>query len=286
MKKVLVAGSTGYLGQYLLKELKKQGYYTIALARNPSKLNKQDCDVIVRAEVTEAESLNGICANVDVVISTVGITWQKDGLTYMDVDYGANSNLLKEAMKSNVGKFIYVSVLNGENLKELKMVAAKERFVDELKYCGLEYCVIRPNGFFSDMREVLDMANKGMVYLFGNGDYKGNPIHGADLAAFIVSNIDSREKELDVGGPDLLTQNQIAEAAFNAVAIKPKIVHIPVWIRNITLGFIRFFTNQKSYGPLEFFMTVMTRDMIAPRFGLYHLSDYYHKTINQHGDGT
>ncbi len=38
MKKVLVAGATGYLGRYIVNELKKQGYVVHALARNPKKL--------------------------------------------------------------------------------------------------------------------------------------------------------------------------------------------------------------------------------------------------------
>ena len=125
------------------------------------------------------------------------------------------------------------------------------------------------------MTEVLDMANKGKVYLFGDGEYKGNPIHGADLAAFMVSHLDSREVELDVGGPELMTQNEIAKAAFRAAGKPPKITHIPIWIRNLTLGLIRFFTGQKIYGPIEFFMTVMTQDMLAPKVGQYHLEEYY-----------
>lgn len=37
MKKVLVAGATGYLGRYLVKELKKQNYWVQALARQVNK---------------------------------------------------------------------------------------------------------------------------------------------------------------------------------------------------------------------------------------------------------
>lgn len=66
------------------------------------------------------------------VISIVGITRQKDGFTYMDVDYWGNANLLSEAKRSGVKKFIYVSVLNGEKLSNLKICEAKERFVTEL----------------------------------------------------------------------------------------------------------------------------------------------------------
>ena len=267
MKKVIVAGATGYLGKYLLKELKSKGYETIALVRNAKKLKGITVDGIIQAEVTQPESLKGIFDNIDIVISTVGITRQKDGLTYTDVDYQANVNLLKEAIAAGVQKFMYVSLLNGKNMKNLKMVEAKERFADELKSSGIDHTIIRPNGFFSDMTEVLDMAKKGTVYLFGNGEYKGNPIHGADLAKFMIDRLESDKRELEVGGPDLLTQNEIAQIAFQAADKSPKIAHIPIWIRNLMLKLIRFFTGQKVYGPIEFFMTVMTRDMVAPQVG-------------------
>ena len=82
------------------------------------------------------------------VISTVGITRQKDGLTYMDVDFQSNVNLIEEAKKEGVKKFIYISVLNGEKLRHLKICEAKEKLGDYLKLSGMNYCIIRPNGFF------------------------------------------------------------------------------------------------------------------------------------------
>jgi uncharacterized protein YbjT (DUF2867 family) len=82
------------------------------------------------------------------VISTVGITRQKDGLTYNDVDYQANVNLIDEAKKKGVKKFIYISVFNGQLLRHLKICEAKEKLVDYLKKSGLDFCIIRPNGFF------------------------------------------------------------------------------------------------------------------------------------------
>jgi uncharacterized protein YbjT (DUF2867 family) len=277
MQKVLVAGASGYLGKFVVQEFKKQGFWVRALARTAAKLNDvtETVDEIFIGEVTNQKSLQGICQDIDIVFSSIGITRQKDGFTYMDVDYQGNMNLLNEAVRNGVQKFIYVSVLNGQRLRHLKMVDAKERFVDELISSGIDYGIVRPNGFFSDMEEVLTMAQKGTVYLFGDGEYQGNPIHGIDLAEYIVGKLDSDEKEFDIGGPELLTQNQIAQTAFVALGKKQKVVHIPLWVKNITLKLIRFFSVQKTYGPIEFFMTVMTMDMIAPQFGNRHLTDYY-----------
>ena len=54
---------------------------------------------MLEAQVTQPETLKGICENIDVVISTVGITRQKDDLSYMDVDFQSNVNLIEEAKK-------------------------------------------------------------------------------------------------------------------------------------------------------------------------------------------
>jgi len=277
MERVLVAGATGYLGRFIIKELKKQGYYTIALARNANKLIELDdyIDRYVEAEITDPDTVENICSEVDYVISSIGITRQKDGLNYMDVDYQANLNLLDEALKQNVKKFIYISVLNAHLMKNLKMVAAKELFVDKLNTSGIDYTIIRPNGFFSDMTELLNLAKKGTIYLFGNGKYKSNPIHGYDLAEVCVKCLSDERKEIEVGGPEILTQNDIARTAFDALKKKVRIKHIPVWIESVLIRIIRLLTNQRVYGPIEFFLTVMTMDMVAPKYGRHKLADYY-----------
>jgi uncharacterized protein YbjT (DUF2867 family) len=274
MNRILLAGTTGYLGGYIAKELKKRSYPVRAMARNPEKLKQNDIEAteILQVEITQPNSIKDCCKNIDVVISTVGITRQKDGLTYMDVDYQANMNLLREAKKNGVKKFIYFSVLNGE---KLKICDAKELFVEQLIKSGLEYCIIRPNGFFSDMTEFYTMAKKGRAYLFGDGELKTNPIHGEDLAAVCVEAINNPDQEIKVGGPETLTHNEIAALAFEVLGNKPKITHIPNWVRIAILKMVRLFSGSKVYGPIEFFMTVMAMDMVAPEYGKHTLREYF-----------
>lgn len=277
MDKILLAGSTGYLGLFIAKELQKRSCFFRAVARNPQKLEQSNIKAseIALAELTDPESIRGCCEGIDIVISTVGITRQKDGFTYLDVDYQANMNLLEEAQRSRVRKFIYVSVLNGEKLRNLKICDAKELFVEQLKQSGIDYCVVRPNGFFSDMREFFDMAQKGRIFLFGNGEFKSNPIHGEDLATFCLDAIDKPEKEVEIGGPETLTQNEIASMAFDVLDKKPKITHIPDWVRGVVLKLVRLLSGSKVYGPVEFFMTVMAMDMLAPEYGKRTLTQYF-----------
>jgi uncharacterized protein YbjT (DUF2867 family) len=277
MRRNSYAGGTGYLGGYIAQELQKRSYPVRAIARDPERLRQKNIGTsdILQAEVTQPDSIRDCCNNIDVVVSTVGITRQQDGLTYMDVDYQANMNLLHQATMGGVKKFIYVSLLNGENLRDLKICEAKELFVEQLQKSGMEYCIIRPNGFFSDMTEFYAMAQKGRAYVFGNGEWKANPIHGEDLAAVCVDAIEKSEQEIKVGGPEPLTHNEIAKIAFQTLGKYPQIIHIPDWARVTILKLVRIFTGSKVYGPIEFFMTVLAMDMIAPEYGKHTLHEYF-----------
>ncbi|WP_044203264.1 SDR family oxidoreductase [Flammeovirga sp. OC4] len=277
---VLVAGATGYLGQYLVKELQKRGFNVRVLIRKESQKEMfNGVEDFFIGEVTKPETLKGITENIDWVFSSIGITRQRDGMTYMDVDFQGNMNLLEEAKQSKVKSFLYVSAIGGEQLRHLKIFEAKEKFVDALKVSGLDYTIMRPNGFFSDMTDFLDMAKNGTVYLFGNGEYKLNPIHGEDLAKVCVDKISSSESEVVVGGPDVFTQNELSTLALEAWNKRVKIVHIPDWIRKIIISSLRVFTSSKFYGPLEFFLTLMAFDNIADQYGRHHLEEFFNQKV-------
>jgi uncharacterized protein YbjT (DUF2867 family) len=283
MKKILVAGGTGYLGQFVIRELFEQGYEVTAIARSPRKLDhlKPFIHHIIDAELSDIEALEKAMVGMDGIFSSVGITRQKDGLTYMDVDYGYNRNLLNAALVAGVKKFMYIGILNGPQFRILKGIDAKERFTDELIEASIESYVIRPSGFFSDMTEIYHMAKKGRVYLFGKGDYKANPIHGKDLAQFCVEKLEKGGGVFPVGGPEVLSQNQIVNLAFKALNKKSRITRIPEWTAHLAKWLLRHLTKESFYGPIEFFLTVLLVSMEAPTYGEIGLGDYYMSIANR-----
>ncbi|PHR25107.1 MAG: NmrA family protein [Fluviicola sp.] len=281
-KKVLVAGATGYLGKYLVKELKERGFWVRVLIRKENQKQLFDSvDDFFIGEITKPNTLKGVTNDIDWVITTIGITRQKDGLTYMDVDYQGNSNLLKEALASKVERFQYISAVNGDKLKHLKIFEAKEKFVNELETSKMDHSIIRPNGFFSDMGDFLKMAKGGRVYLFGDGNFRLNPIHGEDLAKVCVDSIQNGVKEETVGGMDILTQNELAELALRAWGKPIKISHLPDWMRRFTIWLLRTFTSSKKYGPIEFFLTAIADDNIANQYGNKKLEDFFKQEVDR-----
>lgn len=276
MKRILVAGATGYLGGYVAQEFKRQGHFVRALARSPEKLDRLDPlpDEIVESEITCRETLENVCDGIDVVFSSIGITKQKDGLTFRDVDYQGNKNLLDVALRAGVRKFIYVSVFNGPQLPHLGIVKAHEDFVEELRSSGINFTVLRPTGYFSDMSQFLEMAKKGRVYLVGEGSKRMNPIHGEDLAKCCVGTLDKEEREIDIGGPEVMTYREIAELAFRAIGRPARITALPVWIMKIAVAAAKL-VNKQQGELFAFFTTVMSSDVVAPTTGTRRLEAHF-----------
>ena len=284
MRKVLVAGATGYLGRFVARELKQRGYWIRVLARTPEKLEQighylqpsiiNEVDDLFLGEVTRPETLKGLCDDIDIVFSSIGITRQNDKLTYRDVDYQGNRNILDIALKNHVSKFIYVSVFNAHLYQHLAIIKAHEDFVRDLKDCGMDFSIIRPTGYFSDMSEFLNMARTGRVYFIGNGNNKINPIHGADLASVCAGAITGKEKEIPVGGPDTYQVKEIAELAFSTLNRRTRITRISPFLANLSVKAIRPFNKQMS-DLVDFFVTAGEQDGVAPATGSHSLKTYY-----------
>lgn len=289
-KKVLVAGATGYLGRYVAQEFKRRGYWVRVLARSPKKLQTEGpymepaidqlCDELFIGEITRPETLAGVCDGIGIVFSSIGITRQRDGLGFMDVDYQGNMNLLAEALASKVGKFVFVSVFMAERIADL--ARERELFVQELKGSGLAYGIVRPTGYFSDMSEFLKMASSGKVYVLGTGRNKINPIHGQDLAEVCVDSAETaqNQSEQDVGGPITYSYEEIGALACDLLGVKKKIVHIPLGLARLVVACIRPFSS-RVYQAVRFFTTVMSNDFVAPKAGSHRLDRYLEQMSKQ-----
>jgi uncharacterized protein YbjT (DUF2867 family) len=286
MKFVLVAGATGYLGKHVVHELKRQGHRVRALVRNREQLWKRgpflepavgpEVDEIVMADLSRPETLQGVCQNIEYVISCVGSPRRAGKETIETIDYQGNQYLLQAAQQSaELKKFIYIS-----HLQPLRQEAyqAKERFVKLLQESPTTSCIIRPTGFFSDMLTYLNMAKNGNAYVIGHGESNLNPIHGADLAQVCIKAMIAKEKEILVGGPQTLTQRQMAQLAFETLAKKERIYGLPLGLVPFLKGVTQVFSPQRADN-LTFIAETAQQNSLAPAQGEQKLADYFKEYI-------
>jgi uncharacterized protein YbjT (DUF2867 family) len=286
-KRVLVAGSTGYLGKYVTQAFKERGYWVRALTRSEDRLARpgpftapgigpDDVDEVFVGELTRPETLDGAMDGIDTVFSSVGISRQRDRLSFEQVDYRCNHTLIELAMRTPVRKFVYVSMqgADGPQISNLAITKAHEKVVAELAASGLEYGIVRPCGYFSDMGALLSMARRGRVFLVGPGDNLMSPIHGRDLAHVCVDVAEGDEIEVEAGGPDVMTQREAAELAFDVLAKPARITDIPLWLAGGMARVVRVLSKQ--FGDLaEFIVVAGEVDGVGPPRGTTTLRSYF-----------
>ncbi|MFT5203375.1 MAG: hypothetical protein ACI9C1_002774 [Candidatus Aldehydirespiratoraceae bacterium] len=287
--RVLIAGATGYVGKFAVEAFKQRGYWVRALTRDEARLRDRgpytapgigpdDCDDVFVGELTEPETLNGLMDGIDIVFSCVGISRQRDGLTFEQVDYGCNHTLIEMAEASDVRQFVYVSMQGADTaaLADLAITRAHEKVVGELEASPLDHRIVRPCGYFSDMGVLLTMAQKGRSFLVGSGENKMSPIHGRDLANICVDVTEGDEIEVEAGGPEVMTQREAAALAFDVVGQKPRIHSIPLRAASTLARGIRLLSKQ--FGDLaEFIVTAGEVDGVGPPLGTTTLRSYFER---------
>lgn len=275
---VLIAGASGPLGRQLIDVFLRKGIRVTALG-----YRARECDGIRHArlttltcDVTQPDQLAGLCRGVDVVISCLGITRRRSRLTHMDVDYQGNLNLLREAERSGVRKFGFITPVGAEHGLEhgVPLLQAKYLFKKELRESGLEWVIFRAGGFFADLAEMGKMAAKGVMVVVGSGTSVFTPVDVRDVARIMAEDIlVKRNAVVEIGGPEDMSWNEICLTCFDHYGKRPHIVHVPVWLCRAVLAVLKpFAATHAAMGDLILF--VSTHDLPTEKRGVVRFADY------------
>lgn len=271
MTNLLLFGATGNLGKEIAKEAKLQGYDLTVVIRNQKKaeLLAHVTDKYIIADITNPISLTNICNGFDIVISALGKSVSPNDNSkpsFNDIDFVANSNILKEAKKSGIKKFVYISAFHSEKYLHLEYFKVHHEFSERLKISGINYSIIKPPAIFSGFLDMIEMAKKGQLINIGLGDKKTNPIYEVDLAKECVDSIKVENAILEIGGRTIYTRRQLYEIIQKEVNPTKSIKNIPLGLFKFSLPLIRIF-NKNMYDKFAFFTAAIQVDTIAPQVG-------------------
>ena len=261
--KVVLAGAYGNLGADILKRLVKDNHEVVALDLAERDLGITGNVTFKKIDVTNPETLVGVCDGADVVISTVGLTKTSATITNYQIDYLGNLNLLNEAKKAGVKHFAYTSVIKAEKAPKVPMVHCKHMFVEELKKSCLTYAIYRPTGYFYDIVKVFKpMIEKGEVTLLGKEPVYANVISTEDLADFIVLHMLDENQTYGIGGKETYSYEEIANLCFEAAGKEPVIKRAPAFLFDV-LAFVNKLKKNGKEPILRFSKWTLTEDMVG-----------------------
>lgn len=260
---ILVVGSTGYIGKFVVKELVSRGFNVIAIAREKSgirgrndkeeTLNQLQGASVCFSDVTNLESLEKSLENlgtsIDVVVSCLASRsgGVKDS---WKIDYEANRNSLVAGRNCGASHFVLLSAICVQK-PLLEFQRAKLKFEAEMMKAaevasGFTYSIVRPTAFFKSLGGQVELVKEGKPYvMFGDGKLCAcKPISEQDLASFIADCVLSEDKInqiLPIGGPGkALTPLEQGEILFRLLGKEPKFLKVPIGIMDFAIGVLDF----------------------------------------------
>jgi NADH dehydrogenase len=230
---ILIAGGTGRLGTLVVDRLVNRGLLVRVLTRDPARAAHLAGDrvEVVTGDVRDRASLGSATAGADVVVSAVhGFTGPR-GNSPATVDRDGNANLI-DATKAGGADFVLLSTVGAAADSPMELFRMKHAAEEHASAAGIPTTTIRATAFLELWIELIQQtaARSGRPLVFGRG---GNPINFvsvADVAALVelaVTDPTSRGKTLEIGGPDNITFNELAQAVQTAGGRTGAPRHVP-----------------------------------------------------------
>ncbi len=276
----LVAGASGSIGAETARELQSRGWRVRALAREPSRLSVEVEEIFV-GNLQNRRTLEGVCDGVEAVVSCAGAPLRRGsvfgggrGETFARVDDAGNRNLLERAVAAGVRRFGYVSAYGGRFLGMNEYIRAHESFAAALRSSGVSSLVARPTTTFARLAPLVERARRrGRLTVLGTGEARTNPVHEGDVARALVDGLEGGVAELDIGGPEVLTQGEIAELAAEAAG-GAAVGYSYAWRAQARAGLLRL-AGGRSRDVALHELSLTGVDIVAPAVGERRLGDYF-----------
>lgn len=257
--RVLIVGSTGYIGRFVVKEMVSRGFDVTAVARSASGIGGKQTEADVKGDLEGARVAFGDCTDAasldralegqefDVVVSCLASRTGGVKDSWL-IDYEATRNSMLVGQKHGAKHFVLLSAICVQK-PLLEFQKAKLKFEDELiALPGMSYSIVRPTAFFKSVAGQVNGMMKGSPYvMFGDGTLAAcKAISEADLAKYLAdcvldANQDLTNAILPIGGPGgALTAKAQADIVFKAAGVEPKFFPVPVGLMDGMIGIFDF----------------------------------------------
>jgi nucleoside-diphosphate-sugar epimerase len=111
-----LTGATGFVGQYLLREMPKRGYRIRALLRRPASVPMQAASAVI-GDLTRPQNMSAALEGVDAVIHSAGLAHGMSGVPeddYRLLNTEATIRLARAARRAAVKRFVFLSSIRAQ----------------------------------------------------------------------------------------------------------------------------------------------------------------------------
>ncbi|MDE5087025.1 MAG: SDR family oxidoreductase [Trichodesmium sp. St16_bin2-tuft] len=261
----LVTGATGGLGHRIIRILTEKEMSVRAFTRLNSaysELENRGAEVFI-GDLKIDKDIYKACQGIEYIISAHG-----GASDVQAVDYRANIELIDSGVKVGVKHFVFISVLGTDRGYEDSPTFKAKREVEKyLKASGLNYTILQPSGFASNLLPLAErFRDTGVYLLIGDPKNRTSIVSTDDLAKIAVDSVSVQaacNQTLPVGGPEIISRGEISQIFSRVFKREPILINPPLFLFDGLRNTLGLFNPelQKTLGTLrvllanEFFCT-------------------------------
>ena len=234
--RIFITGSTGFVGRNLRAQL--SGRPMRLLVRDASKhagLKSANVE-IVEGDVQDRASLAGKMTGCDAVIHLVAIIDESADATFdLNIRQGTE-NVVAEAKAAGIKRFIHMSAMGAHDNPAFPYHQSKFRAEQAVKGSGIPWTILRPSvifgpgdGFINALADVVRAFP--VIPVVGTGASRFQPVSVKEVAECFVAaldNPDTADRIIDIGGPDVVTYEEMIDTIAKMLGKKKPKVHVPL----------------------------------------------------------
>lgn len=228
-----VTGAFGYSGKYISKRLLAAGHSVITLTNSANRPNPFGSQV--KAYPFQFDNWQEMAETLRGVRVLYNTYWVRFNHTLFKHETAVNNTLalFKAAQAAGVERIVHVSITNPSQDSTLEYFHGKAQLEQALIDSGLSYAILRPTVLFGKedilINNIAWMLRTFPVFgVFGDGQYRVQPIYVDDLAQLAVTQGASHENVIiNAIGPETFTYREMVMAIATAIGKKRPILPMP-----------------------------------------------------------
>ena len=238
---IAVTGGTGFVGGRVVDEILRRGHEPVLLARDADATRSRFNRPVrtVPGSISDVSSIESAVRGCDAVIHLAGIINESEGVSFDEVHRQGPENVVAAMRKAGVRRLLHMSAMGSSADAPSEYGRTKAAGEEAVRRSGLDATIFRPSiifgpgdGFVTLLAKIV-RSNPGFIPVIGRGTVRFMPVSVREVARIFGDALERPEtagKTFDVGGPEMLTLNDIYREVAGAVGKPTKpIVHLPLW---------------------------------------------------------
>jgi uncharacterized protein YbjT (DUF2867 family) len=237
---ICVLGGTGFVGTALINRLTQQGHWVSVPTRDPERnqrLRVLPTVRLVRANVHDARVLDRLVDGMDAVVNLVGILNERGRSTFQHVHVDLVAKLVAALKAGRVARLLHMSALGADPRGPSRYLRSKGEAEALVRAAAphADCTMFRPSVIFGP-GDSLTNRFAGLLRLshgwlpLARAHARFAPVYVGDVAEAFVHALSHREtfgQTYELGGPQVMTLEQIVRTTAAVAALPCRIVRLP-----------------------------------------------------------